>query len=179
MADKKISALSELTVPPADSDELGINDSGSSKKITVANLGVPFAKAAKVSNTDVSCSTTLVDVADMCFTPNINKSYQILMQIRVTGGGGNMITGFTAPTNATTRTMQGNIRIDSSILELLDGASQVTTLIACSNLHLNLFTIVNMGACAGDIKLQMAQQFSNSTVSSILPNSTMIVYQVD
>jgi len=178
MADTQISELTFLPTP-VDTDELMISDAGVSKKITMANLGVPFIMVTKTANTDVMCSTTLVDVEDMQFTPNINKNYQVFMQIRVTGGGGNMITGFIAPTNATTRSMQGNIRIDSSGTELLDGSTQITTLIACSNLNLNYFTSVHMGACAGDIKLQMAQQFSNAATSSILPSSTMMVYQVD
>lgn len=38
MADTKVSALTELTVGPADADEIYINDGGTSKKITAANL---------------------------------------------------------------------------------------------------------------------------------------------
>jgi len=38
MADTKVSALTELTVGPADADEVYINDGGTSKKITAANL---------------------------------------------------------------------------------------------------------------------------------------------
>jgi len=182
MADTKITALTELTTPD-DEDVLAIVDDPSgtpaSRKITVANLGALFAKAIKSADTDVTNSTVLVDVDDMVFSPNVNKSYQVFMQIRCTGGSTeDLKTQFSVPSGAESRTMRANINVDSPSTERLSTNDQKTNLNA-TNLNILLLTIVNMGATAGDVQLQMAQQISGATTTSILANSSMMVFQLD
>jgi len=179
MADTKISALTELATRPADCDELAINDNGMSKKITVASLGALFASASKMCDTDVMCSTTLVDVSDMEFTPNVCKTYQVVMHIRETGStSGHLITGFTVPTGAESHTSTCNIEVGTPAAETLSGGSQRSNANS-TNLNIYLTTIVVMGSTAGDVKLQMAQENSNATDTTIKALSQMMVWQLD
>jgi len=179
MTDTKISGLSELAARPADSDELAINDNGTSKRITVANLGAMFASASKASDTDKTCCTTLSDVTCMEFTPNVCKTYQVIMHIRETGDpGGDMVTSFSVPSGAESYTTTCNIEVGTPSAETLSGSTQRHNSNS-TNLNFYLTTIVKMGSTPGDIKLQMAQECSFSTPSTISANSTMMVYQLD
>ena len=56
-ADTKVSALTELATTPADSDELYINDGGTSKKIQYSNLTGNKLNTADIDDTPVDSET--------------------------------------------------------------------------------------------------------------------------
>jgi len=179
MTDTKISELTELAGAPGTADELMINDGGTSKRISVAHLGGAFARSRKTADTDKTCCVTYSCVCGMSFTPLINKNYQIIMQVRMTGSttfDGN--TSFSVPTGAQSRTIRAGFNLNNPATERLttDGQKTNTSLV---NGNIFLSTILNMGSTAGDVSLQFRQDTSGCVTSTIFANSTMLVWQLD
>jgi len=82
MADSKLSALTELATTPATTDELYINDGGTSKKITWANLisGTPAVTAVELGHatdttiTRVSAGVLAVEGATLAVEADVEVS---------------------------------------------------------------------------------------------------------
>lgn len=78
MADTKISALTELTATPANTDEFAINDGGTSKRLQAQRTWLTVYKTADEA---ITSDDTLTDDADLQFPVDANGIYAVFMFI--------------------------------------------------------------------------------------------------
>ena len=187
MADTKISALAELAATPAGTDELAINDAGTSKKITVTNLtnfvtsGKTFAKVVKAADETVASSDTLQDDDELTFTPSINKVYSYIIMLWVDS---NTTPDFkwalSLPTGAAAEwgTGGGIIFRSGTSTTVDDGTTPLSSAISGTGTRsFGNFGKLIMGTTAGSVTLQWAQDTSDTHPTKILQGSTILVWE--
>lgn len=182
MADTKISALTELAVEPASTDELAINDGGTSKKITVANLmlasgGLTFAKVVKNADETVTSSTTLQDDDQLTFTPNISKTYNVSIFVFMDSGVTPDIKfALSIPTGATAIELaevwapnDSRVTTNWTSSRMLVGAAGVR--------YFHLTGRVIMSTTAGSVTFQWAQNTSDASDTKVLEGSLLLAWE--
>lgn len=169
MATKKISELTELAAAPADSDELEINDGGTSKKITVSNLlsNAGFSVVYKTADETINNDSTLSDDSDLQFSVDANSVYSIFYTMKITSGGApDFKYAFTTPTGTTI--MNGGVLVAStgqSYQELL--STTVTVISGSWPRSIGLLGVLETGGNAGTVVFQWAQNSTDPTNTTL------------
>lgn len=189
--DQKISALSALT-SLAGTEEFVVNDAGTSKKITAANLATDIAAdiglwtvVTKASDESVTSSTTLQDDNELQYTVVAGASYYFSLELAHNGAStGDFKWAFALSTGSFTRGWRKVI-----------GYYNTTTVTAAEGLVNDMTTAVTAGASATEnlvqnisgffipsanatLKLQWAQNTSDGTATIVKAGSRLLIRRV-
>ena len=146
-------------------------------------ITVPGSRGLKIKSADqsVSASTTLVDCDDLVVPVAANTNYAIDACIFFTAGTtGDIKFAFTCPSGAAIRwgmihESGGAGAIDLSALQLSSGDTEASDGLGASETWARISGRISVGATAGNLQFQFAQNTSNGTASTVEEGSWLRV----
>lgn len=132
----------------------------------------------KSADQSVTSSTTLVDDDDLTFSADANSTYLVQIWLRMSGNSaGDMKFGFSLPSGAS---CFGTWKSDTA--GTWDASNDLTTAdVVQAATEENLFPIyayIDVGATAGDVTFQWAQNASNATATTVHEKTYMTYRKV-
>lgn len=138
-----------------------------------------FAKIVKTTDETVANSTVLQDDDVLLFTPTINRTYNFMLLLLFNAPATpDLKYAFSVPAGATINGMTNNtvgVTATSSWTDLT--ADQVVTGSVGADATVFVTGRIVMGATAGAVTLQWAQNTSNAAATAVLAGAMLIVWE--